>query len=89
MFPSPYGELHFSIVKVTSQKDQKKVSVPLRGTTFLNDFASILASAQIAFPSPYGELHFSIHMTRSKIVATEEFPSPYGELHFSIRNTRD
>ena len=36
-FPSPYGELHFSIVHGGVIMIDVKVSVPLRGTTFLNN----------------------------------------------------
>ena len=35
-FPSPVGELHFSIVGLQLMKTVKDVSVPCRGTTFLN-----------------------------------------------------
>ncbi len=37
-FPSPVGELHFSIVNEIHNdcKNFSKVSVPCRGTTFLN-----------------------------------------------------
>ena len=36
-FPSPIGELHFSMhYKVTDAIKWKKVSVPYRGATFLN-----------------------------------------------------
>ena len=36
MFPSPYGELHFSIIFAMGKGYMRQVSVPLRGTTFLN-----------------------------------------------------
>ena len=36
MFPSPIGELHFSIIKKRIQETCKSVSVPYRGATFLN-----------------------------------------------------
>ena len=36
MFPSPIGELHFSIVNFSRTDGMKKVSVPYRGATFLN-----------------------------------------------------
>ena len=35
-FPSPYGELHFSMKREMQEKRSTAVSVPLRGTTFLN-----------------------------------------------------
>ena len=39
MFPSPVGELHFSISRkeINYEKIYYYVSVPCRGTTFLND----------------------------------------------------
>ena len=36
MFPSPVGELHFSISLYLSHGNKSVVSVPCRGTTFLN-----------------------------------------------------
>ena len=36
MFPSPIGELHFSIENQTSTEISETVSVPYRGATFLN-----------------------------------------------------
>ena len=41
-FPSPVGELHFSIGCAGVYSDKKRVSVPCRGTTFLNRFPKIL-----------------------------------------------
>ena len=35
-FPSPIGELHFSIHEEHMLKQEKRVSVPYRGATFLN-----------------------------------------------------
>ena len=37
-FPSPVGELHFSIVKIEDLEVETEISVPCRGTTFLNPF---------------------------------------------------
>ena len=38
MFPSPIGELHFSIAVHLSGAASKTVSVPYRGATFLNQY---------------------------------------------------
>ena len=38
-----------------------KISVPCRGTTFLNWFVYVRGGVLLIFPSPVGELHFSIH----------------------------
>ena len=40
-FPSPVGELHFSIGCAGVYSDKKRVSVPCRGTTFLNFLAVV------------------------------------------------
>ena len=62
-FPSPIGELHFSIVFNAHGRllHKKIVSVPYRGATFLN-FDSAFSHGELTdlFPSPIGELHFSI-----------------------------
>ena len=39
------------------------VSVPCRGTTFLNKSLRIKKLASLLFPSPVGELHFSINLS--------------------------
>ena len=40
----------------------KRVSVPYRGATFLNDIIYI-PDIDLKFPSPIGELHFSIYLS--------------------------
>ena len=82
-FPSPVGELHFSIqtdgslhgdpgfrplsgnyisqsVEQNEARQMEAVSVPCRGTTFLNLTIDIFKRLTEKFPSPVGELHFSI-----------------------------
>ena len=59
-FPSPVGELHFSIKWQTMKKAIKIVSVPCRGTTFLNNIKVFYVECKKQFPSPVGELHFSM-----------------------------
>ena len=62
-FPSPYGELHFSIFDaVFYDQSTDLVSVPLRGITFLNRRSGTVDDIPVMFPSPYGELHFSIFL---------------------------
>ena len=58
-FPSPVGELHFSIWKWNHLYFCAGVSVPCRGTTFLNQIRQKSRNDNW-FPSPVGELHFSI-----------------------------
>ena len=59
-FPSPIGELHFSIEEWLRTGWGDKVSVPYRGATFLNLFTTCCNNCVHLFPSPIGELHFSI-----------------------------
>ena len=85
MFPSPIGELHFSILRDSAKKTYDTVSVPYRGATFLNSVGLSDNPSANTFPSPIGELHFSIYKNprRNNV---ERFPSPIGELHFSIND---
>ena len=61
-FPSPIGELHFSIRLCERRNEREKiiVSVPYRGATFLNSGTENVICSFTSFPSPIGELHFSI-----------------------------
>ena len=86
MFPSPVGELHFSIENaIPDELIEEFVSVPCRGTTFLNRLLQIRESMMLLFPSPVGELHFSMGVPGTPGTdGKTPFPSPVGELHFSI-----
>ena len=53
MFPSPIGELHFSMKLSTHLWTQKKVSVPYRGATFLNSLLWVLCSNCSLVSVPY------------------------------------
>ena len=60
-FPSPIGELHFSISSSPCRcASFLLVSVPYRGATFLNENKAHEQRNTGSFPSPIGELHFSI-----------------------------
>ena len=86
LFPSPIGELHFSILDIReTERVEYTVSVPYRGATFLNSISALVSNDVSVFPSPIGELHFSIflHPLSSECIFAG-FPSPIGELHFSI-----
>ena len=90
-FPSPVGELHFSMQLKRSlmiilgfrplsgnyisqsvfmdldRIARGRVSVPCRGTTFLNMVQITLSLMKhTEFPSPVGELHFSIPSLQSR-----------------------
>ena len=61
-FPSPVGELYFSICN-NSLLSKMFVSVPCRGTIFLNlKSENIIINTSNQFPSPVGELYFSMGM---------------------------
>ena len=60
------------------------VSVPYRGTTFLNGEKWFVSKLYVGFPSPIGELHFSIDTYAEYDLIESPFPSPIGELHFSM-----
>ena len=84
-FPSPIGELHFSILV------QKTLFVllhrfrPLSGSYISQFFdTGFIAIITPPFPSPIGELHFSITKRELINITDKQFPSPIGELHFSI-----
>ena len=67
-FPSPVGELHFSILtKRANHSNKGLVSVPCRGTTFLN-IEKGFDGYDFPFPSPVGELHFSINFNEDVVV---------------------
>ena len=65
------------------------VSVPCRGTTFLNSNERLTVKSVSKFPSPVGELHFSMIFTEWQNSSSSKFPSPVGELHFSIISPHD
>ena len=60
-FPSPVGELHFSMTYTESSQRTQYDFRPLSGN-YISQLASATSSVESAnlFPSPVGELHFSI-----------------------------
>ena len=66
-FPSPIGELHFSMTFAVHWDCYRMVSVPYRGATFLNNVKPTAWELVNKFPSPIGELHFSMG---NKIIST-------------------
>ena len=84
-FPSPYGELHFSILQRKQVGGKSKlVSVPLRGITFLNTFPSCIRIRKTVSVPLRGITFLNMTSEEIKRICNERFPSPYGELHFSI-----
>ena len=84
-FPSPVGELHFSIIICRLAKNKGEISVPCRGTTFLNHIMFSHIYLRLISVPCRGTTFLNIE---TKIFATIrmylQFPSPVGELHFSI-----
>ena len=60
LFPSPYGDMFFSIRKLFPSVVTYGVSVPLRGYVFLNIQSKRYWKKLKMFPSPYGDMFFSI-----------------------------
>ena len=81
MFPSPVGELHFSILYAGHWNNGTEFPSPVGELHFSIIKSALLISS--LFPSPVGELHFSIG-TEAVTGYYKKFPSPVGELHFSI-----
>ena len=82
-FPSPIGELHFSIETKTSLEIQLEGFRPLSGSYISQYIRMMQCFCVTLFPSPIGELHFSIRIV-NHLQVQNVFPSPIGELHFSI-----
>ena len=85
-FPSPIGELHFSIVLfATLGIFLWIVSVPYRGATFLNIQFEELAKGYEAVSVPYRGATFLNIVLHILDKEGTTFPSPIGELHFSMK----
>ena len=84
-FPSPTGDLYFSILHRFPEERSLKVSVPYRGLIFLNCYTELAKVDVNLFPSPTGDLYFSIKESGVVYKSNKsEFPSPTGDLYFSI-----
>ena len=84
-FPSPIGELHFSIFEssIPLSYRAKVVSVPYRGATFLNNIKETEVPFDIKVSVPYRGATF-LNTAWIVTAAALVFPSPIGELHFSM-----
>ena len=85
-FPSPIGELHFSIANKVVVRLYEKVSVPYRGATFLNQYEDVSKLDGETVSVPYRGATFLNSLYKDNRITSSEFPSPIGELHFSIGN---
>ena len=84
-FPSPIGELHFSIANKVVVRLYEKVSVPYRGATFLNQYEDVSKLDGETVSVPYrGATFLNKSMKTQHYHLSRKFPSPIGELHFSI-----
>ena len=59
-FPSPIGELHFSMYQIFQKSIRVYSFRPLSGSYISQYYLSIMIWVPPLFPSPIGELHFSI-----------------------------
>ena len=84
VFPSPIGELHFSITVPLPGQNRIWVSVPYRGATFLNRCDDVEGSRCEWVSVPYRGATFLNCCRDTEKDVQPEFPSPIGELHFSI-----
>ena len=85
-FPSPVGELHFSMFTKPERRYYEIfiVSVPCRGTTFLNKIWNHFTDRWIIVSVPCRGTTFLNKKQYTIIKSSGKFPSPVGELHFSI-----
>ena len=89
MFPSPIGELHFSIGKHGILNTCKNVSVPYRGATFLNVLLFFIVLPPVSFRPLSGSYISQLNSHICSLNVCGLFPSPIGELHFSILDIRE
>ena len=83
MFPSPVGELHFSI-EIISMMDDNSCFRPLSGNC-ISQSESIIAYILDYFSfRPLSGNCISQYTRQAEKAMNEVFPSPVGELHFSI-----
>ena len=65
-FPSPVGDLYFSMEYILFHRMKFLVSVPCRGLIFLNAGDVLCERWKEMFPSPVGDLYFSIVVREAK-----------------------
>ena len=90
-FPSPIGELYFSIKKERTYKSTVSiVSVPYRGAIFLNCLGGLFSATDVFTVSvPYrGAIFLNSNRAWERKKKTL-FPSPIGELYFSMNTIND
>ena len=93
MFPSPIGELHFSIICDTLYLVFTKCFRPLSGSYISQHIEQNAQVHQFAVSVPYrGATFLNVIMNHLANTEPDMFPSPIGELHFSttaiVNNTK-
>ena len=84
VFPSPTGDLYFSIPFETPYTAKTRFPSPT-GDLYFSIVPVLTSHAGLnPFPSPTGDLYFSIVHVKSEITDFPSFPSPTGDLYFSI-----
>ena len=83
MFPSPIGELHFSIEKCLIDGKDENGFRPLSGSYISQLFFCTHKESKDCF-RPLSGSYISQWTIVRTAVAASGFPSPIGELHFSI-----
>ena len=86
LFPSPIGELHFSMLQLMLHHRNTQSFRPLSGSYISQYFISCVCLLFIFVSVPYRGATF-LNCNNKKAWswhAGERFPSPIGELHFSI-----
>ena len=83
IFPSPIGELHFSMKSWFTHLLRGIISVPYRGATFLNQTCGLLRYGLTYFRPLSGSYISQSAFYKFKRLSWR-FPSPIGELHFSM-----
>ena len=86
-FPSPIGELHFSIVKEENAQKYANSFRPLSGSYISQYEHGNIKDYMCACFRPLSGSYISQSFFEWAANEGYMFPSPIGELHFSIMNT--
>ena len=88
LFPSPIGELHFSMLQLMLHHRNTQSFRPLSGSYISQYFISCVCLLFIFVSVPYRGATFLNNVYTLCRFAIYRFPSPIGELHFSIYESR-
>ena len=84
-FPTPYGDLKFSITQMSNLNEPKTTVFPTPyGDLKFSTCESQTKNRRVfLFPTPYGDLKFSTESEEANALGLKMFPTPYGDLKFS------